>query len=171
MVEWHPQLNGHEFEQALGVGNGKGNLAFCSPWVRRVRQTEGLNWYWNGSWMVEGKRRRGQQRMRWLDGITDSMGMSLSELQEMMKDRETWSTAVHCVPKGQTHWATEQQQKAIHNILQFSKQPEEDMKESKRRGGKDEKESRQKGGRERKKENVECLYMCKTWVYLLCSGN
>ena len=47
-------------------------------------------------------------------------------------------------------------------MLQFSEQPEEDMKESKRRGGKDGKESRQKGGREGKKENVECLYMYKT---------
>ena len=47
-------------------------------------------------------------------------------------------------------------------MLQFSKRPEEDMKESKRRGGKDEKESRQKGGRKRKKDNAECLYMYKT---------
>ena len=72
---------------------------------------------------IEG-RRRGWQRMRWLDGITNSKDMSLSKLREIVKDREAWSAAVHGVAKNQTRlsdWTTEQQKTSGRLQLNFDK--------------------------------------------------
>ena len=71
---------------------------------------EWVHWKRPWCWKIEGRRRRGWQRVRWLDGTTDSVDMSLNKLQEIVKDREAWHTAVHGVSKSQTglsEWTTD----------------------------------------------------------------
>ena len=82
---------------------------------------------------IGGRRRRGRQRMRWLDGLTDSMGMGLGRLQELVMDREVWHAAIHGVAKSRTwlsDW-TELNWKALRNDLNFlTEQQETDVVKS-----------------------------------------
>ena len=73
------------------------NFQYCG---HRMQRPDSLERFMLGK--IEGKRRRGRQKMRWLDGFTEKKGMSLRTLREILKDTEAWHDAVHGVPKGQT---------------------------------------------------------------------
>ena len=122
MAGWHHWLDGCEFEWTPGVGDGQGGLVCCNSWGCRVGHDWATELNWTESFentlmlgKIGGRRRRGQQRMRYLDGITDVMDMGLGGPWELVMDREAWHPAVHGISKSRT-WLSDWTELIFHCI-------------------------------------------------------